>query len=536
MSRRQAAELISNYEAQQPPLEMLRLEAERKEAARLLALSGRKREYPGVTPLMLRSVSAGVLKFGGVDANGSRGLPPEPRLLSTAGPSSRRGKQVRMQFDMNSVRPMTGTSPIGDFANHFTMGSRGRSRSVEEEKKEQKGSEAAATTKQIMMDGPSLAEADGASSTALVHKLTSQCNNLAWRLVALEQELESYKQERQEQMNNPVPNLLETLARPTSQSLRSVATSSRSRTPSPSRSRRRSNRVADDDVQEEKRPPNPKLLPIEKSTQNLTNLVTSLTKSLYGDDKAKSEAKEMTDALKAHEREKKRYEEYLVARREWKRLHTVDLVLVLKMEVQRQRIMAEKIEAFRHMLANKKRQVFLREWHGVMLENLEERKRLIAASLDMENRHFNSVMRHILKLWFDVAHGPYSRKGVMERHRVRMANERIKLEKKLRERGEDIGLITKEMLIDEMRKTVVEQLAKQRQFHGMKKVVLALKYAVQIAEENSRESVMHYKCVSMRKIFMPWSKWAWLNSQGLDRARWKAPGKLQVSTAATFEI
>ena len=106
----------------------------------------------------------------------------------------------------------------------------------------------------------------------------------------------------------------------------------------------------------------------------------------------------------------------------------------------------------------------------------------------------------------------------------------------MRERGEDIGLITKEMLIDEMRKTVVEQLAKQRQFHGMKKVVLALKYAVQIAEENSRESVMHYKCVSMRKIFMPWSKWAWLNSQGLDRARWKAPGKLQVSTAATFEI
>ena len=50
-------------------------------------------------------------------------------------------------------------------------------------------------------------------------------------------------------------------------------------------------------------------MPIEKSSQQLSELVMSLSKSLYGDDKAKTEAKEMSDAIRAREREKKRYEE-----------------------------------------------------------------------------------------------------------------------------------------------------------------------------------------------------------------------------------
>ena len=163
----------------------------------------------------------------------------------------------------------------------------------------------------------------------------------------------------------------------------------------------------------------------------------------------------MNDALRAHAREQKRHEEYVAAKIEWKKMHTAELQVVLKMEVQRQKKMEEKIESFKHMLANRKRQVFLQEWHAVMKDNLQDRKRLLAAAVDMENRHFNTILLSILKAWYKAAHGPYSRKGVMERHRVRMAEERVKLEKKLTLSGEDLGLITKEMLVDEMRKAVV---------------------------------------------------------------------------------
>ena len=181
-----------------------------------------------------------------------------------------------------------------------------------------------------------------------------------------------------------------------------------------------------------KKPLHPKLLPIERSTNHLTERVTALTKSLYGDDKARSEEKKMNDALRAHAREQKRLEEYTAAKIEWKRIHTTELQIVLKMEVERQRKMEEKVDAFKHMLANRKRQVFLQEWHAVMKDNLQERKRLIAAAVNMENRHFNTVLLAILKGWYKAAHGPYSRKGVMERHRIRMAEERVKLEKKLK--------------------------------------------------------------------------------------------------------
>ena len=51
---------------------------------------------------------------------------------------------------------------------------------------------------------------------------------------------------------------------------------------------------------------------------------------------------------------------------------------------------------------------------------------------------------------------------------------------------------------------------------------------MQIAEENHRDSIRHYKNHVMQRVFTPWAEWAFLNSQGLDRARWKAPGKLVV--------
>jgi len=501
------------YEEHQPPLEMLRLEAERNEASKLLAQTGRKVPYPGVTHLMLRSVSAGVMRFGGSTRNDpSQALPLEPRLLSTAG-STQRKRGPMMQFRPDTMRPLVGTSPDQQFFDPNAF----KSKDEDEDEDEKKD------------DYLAMPSEEPDPEPALVQKLTSQCNNLAWRLVALEQELEQYRAEAAEEPPNPFINLHETASRPPSQAtLRATSRQGGSRSSSPNRGERKAAKLDENEEEEKKKPLHPKLLPIEKSKNKLTELVTSLTKSLYGDDKAKSEEKEMTDALRAHAREQKRLEEYNAAKIEWKRMHTGELQVVLKMEVERQKKMEEKVEAFKNMLMNKKRQVFLQGWHGVMKENLQDRKRLLASAMDMENRHFNTVLLSILKGWYHAAHGPYSRKGVMERHRIRMTDERTKLEVKLKARGEGVGLITKEMLVDEMRKTVVHKLEKQRQIRSMYNVLGSLSLAVQIAEDNNRASIKHYKNRVMRGAFSPWAEWAFLNSQGLDRACWKAPGQLIV--------
>ena len=184
---------------------------------------------------------------------------------------------------------------------------------------------------------------------------------------------------------------------------------------------------------------------------------------MYGDENSKTEAKQVSDALIQREKEKRRYEAYLEARSEWKKMNTESFVLVLKMELDRQRIMREKVAAFAKMLSKKKMQVFLREWHGVMQLNLLARKETISNAMAMETRHFNTYLRLILRQWYDVAHGPYSRKGAMERYRKRMDDARVILAEKLKLKGEEVGKITKDMIVEEMRKTVVEKMEKQRQ-------------------------------------------------------------------------
>ena len=73
VSRRQSQSIISAYESSRPPLEMLELDAERKRNARLAKTGLRNPDYPGVTPGMMRSMSAGVLRFGGVKNVGGGG-------------------------------------------------------------------------------------------------------------------------------------------------------------------------------------------------------------------------------------------------------------------------------------------------------------------------------------------------------------------------------------------------------------------------------------------------------------------------------
>jgi len=142
-----------------------------------------------------------------------------------------------------------------------------------------------------------------------------------------------------------------------------------------------------EDDNEEGKPLHPRVLPIQKSATQLTNLVTSLTKSMYGDEGAKTEAKQISDALIQREKEKRRYSAYMEARSEWKGMNTGQFISVLRMELDRQRILREKVEVFKKMLQNKKMQVFLQEWNAVMQLNLMARKDTIAKSMAMETRY-----------------------------------------------------------------------------------------------------------------------------------------------------
>jgi len=181
------------------------------------------------------------------------------------------------------------------------------------------------------------------------------------------------------------------------------------------------------------------------------------------------------------------------------------------------------------MLDNKKTEVHLQEWHILMKENLVQRKETLRLASEMEGRHFLRVMKVMVTLWADAAHGKYSRKGSMDRHRDRMEEARVVLTKKLESRGELAGLITKEMLVEESIRMVMDRLEKNRVYHSRLQCLHAMSNAVVEAKEQERESIKHYKLKILGKVFYPWTEWTYLNSIGLDKARWKAPRKLVVS-------
>ena len=236
----------------------------------------------------------------------------------------------------------------------------------------------------------------------------------------------------------------------------------------------------------------------------------------------------MTSALRQQRKEAERREVYLAARKDWKQMHSKDLVSVFRMEVLRQNNLEAKVKVFQGMLDRKLVQVFCQEWCEAMKANLEARKATLAAAAAMEKRHFQAVLKVMLVQWQEAAHGKWSRKDSMERHRRRMERARFTLQERLKSRGEEAGIITKEMLVEESIRSVSARLAKNRRFHKQSQCLHALRNSVLETRESELQSVHHYKLSVMRKAFNPWTEWTYLNSIGLDRARWKAPRKFTV--------
>jgi hypothetical protein len=110
-----------------------------------------------------------------------------------------------------------------------------------------------------------------------------------------------------------------------------------------------------------------------------------------------------------------------------------------------------------------------------------------------------------------------------------MEEARIQLSDKLKQRGEEVGIISKEMLIEESVRMVMVRLEENRRYHQQLQCMKAFRDYLIEAKENERESIKHYKRCILRKCFIPWTEWCYLNSIGLDKARWKGPRKLIVS-------
>ena len=560
----------------------------------------RNPDYPGVTPGMLRSLSAGVLRFGGVGGVKGAGR-------------TRREKLPDEMYLVEDRRARGTTAPAFAHQAHSNFGSTAMTTQ----------SVAAQSDGNVSRKGPDKADGGDDPDEKLVETLTQQCNQLAWRLMAVERELaeskrrggyNAYREEhgdvlglgeeeggdwgewgdmgatgsattapspsgqdmlgsttmlgstmpvsfgerngdgngdgdgkgdddgenanfakrstmtapaRQTQMRVPSPSRGTVGGSPSRASTAQRSSSRRStRGRSRTRTRTQTGSISPEGGQNE--PLHPRVLPIQKAAGQLTTLVTDLSKSMFGDEEAVTEAKQISDALLQREKEKKRYDAYLLARGEWKRLNSEGLLMVLRMELNRQQIMREKVQVFKKMLEKRKSQVFLREWHKVMQLNLKARKSTITASLEMESRHFNRFLRLIMKEWFDVATGPYSRKGAMDRFRARMDAARVTLAEKLKLKGEELGKITKEMLVEEMRKTVVEKMAASRAKFRVKISFHACRNAVIMTREAEEKAKRHYSVTMFRKIFYPWTEWSHLNSVGLDRARWPQARKMVV--------
>jgi len=71
-------------------------------------------------------------------------------------------------------------------------------------------------------------------------------------------------------------------------------------------------------------------------------------------------------------------------------------------------------------------------------------------------------------------------------------------------------------------------MEKQRQHFRVKITFHACRNLVAMATDYDREGRRHYARTMFRKIFYPWSEWTYLNSVGLDRARWPEARKMVV--------
>lgn len=264
------------------------------------------KEYPGLTPLMLKTMNEGITQYGGIKPTTNYNSLPLERSVrpSTVGNVSNVGvNRINVNNSHNNFNDMK--------------------RSAQQSSSLSDGSDDVSWNKTSDGNAPE-------DENSVITKLTKQCNNLAWRLVDLESELKIAKEFNRKVVTSR--NVIEDLK------VNNIIARG-----APSRKKNGGGKRHENEETDDVKAADDRLLPIEKSTVNLRHLINEVTKSLYGDDKDQSESAEMAEKLKMRKREEERREVYLEAKREWFRLSTEDFVVVVKGEVERQRILEEKV-------------------------------------------------------------------------------------------------------------------------------------------------------------------------------------------------
>jgi hypothetical protein len=305
VARLQTQSLLSTYARAQPPLEMLDLERNRAEEEKKLAARvkryGSGKKYPGVSDAMVRSMSAGVARFGGAQVAKDR----SQKLPRDAKDGRKKDRDADTMFLETFIRPMTTGQRTGgsvgtgvgagseafDMGMGLGMGSTGSpvvdfpdAPSVRQDPTKPDFSSTksvtltAARAAQAAVPDPDLEEADMTPAqlqAKLVATLTKQCNDLAWRVVAMEEELKAARRAQQ----------LEPRAGVRKQEEAQMKLGLRPGTDMWGLkwwgAGMGMGAVAEETTEEGvKGPTHPKLLPIEKTANNISGLIVDLTKSL----------------------------------------------------------------------------------------------------------------------------------------------------------------------------------------------------------------------------------------------------------------
>lgn len=224
----------------------------------------------------------------------------------------------------------------------------------------------------------------------------------------------------------------------------------------------------------------------------------------------------------------------------WRLSHSQQLVTVCHREIDRQRKIALKAASFKVMREMKMLQNVVNVWEKEMRQGQALRRHIREAVGSMEGIIQHRWLKQVLRSWRGVCSGPSSKQACRSRHarRVEDARKRIqdRLIKEQKEADPDAdpdanvasGIITNEMVIEEMNKGLHKEMLQRRRFHCLSQHLGALRTAVRMAADNMYEAERHHSLKVLGSVFYPWTDWAFTHSRGLDRKQWTGPRRYEV--------
>ena len=80
--------------------------------------------------------------------------------------------------------------------------------------------------------------------------------------------------------------------------------------------------------------------------------------------------------------------------------------------------------------------------------------------------------------------------------------------------GDGSGVITGEMVREEMTRRLHNEMVERRRFHCLKQHLAALAAAAAARREKEERAVRHHSHGVLAAIFFPWTEWTYAHSRG----------------------